>query len=91
MGQGKVYAIIYLCNYSCTISFLVKILLVNLKNIYIHYAWVSIIKKKILPKKCEVWKNGGICQNLRPLPLQVQFWSLFQLSSRTVKGFETEI
>ena len=71
MGQGKVYAIIYLCNYSCTIYFLVKILLVKLKNIYIHYAWISIIKKQNITKKCEGWKNGGICQNLWPLPLQV--------------------
>ena len=28
------------CNYSCTISFLVKILLVKLKNFYIKYAWI---------------------------------------------------
>ena len=35
MGQGRVYIS---CNYSCTISFLVKILLVKLKYLYIQYA-----------------------------------------------------
>ena len=34
------------CNYSCTISFLVKILLVKLKNLYIQYAWISVMKKQ---------------------------------------------
>ena len=33
-------------NYSYTISFMVKILLVKLKNLYIQYAWISIIKKQ---------------------------------------------
>ena len=43
MGQGKVYIS---CNYSCTISFLVKILLVKLKYLYIQYAWISNMKKQ---------------------------------------------
>ena len=30
-------------------------------------------------QKCEGGKNGGICQNLRPIPSQVYFWSFFQL------------
>ena len=33
------------CNYSCTISFLVDILLVKLKYLYIQYTWISIMKK----------------------------------------------
>ena len=33
-------------NYSCAISFLVKILLVKLKNLYIQYAGISIMKKQ---------------------------------------------
>ena len=32
--------------YPCTLSFMVKILLVKLKNLYIQYAWISIIKKQ---------------------------------------------
>ena len=35
IGQGNVYIS---CNYSCAISFLVKILLVKLKYLYIQYA-----------------------------------------------------
>ena len=35
LGQGKVYI---LCNYSCTISSLVKILLIKLRYLYIQYA-----------------------------------------------------
>ena len=34
------------CNYTCTISFLVKILLINLKYLHIQYAWISIMKKQ---------------------------------------------
>ena len=37
MGQGNVY---FSCNYSSTISFLVKILLVKIKCLYIQYAWI---------------------------------------------------
>ena len=59
------------CSYSCTISFLVKILLVKLKNLYIQYAWISIIKNKIVTKK-----DDGICQNF--------LLSLFHLSSKFV-------
>ena len=32
------------CNYSFSIFFSVKILLAKLKNLYIQYAWVSIMK-----------------------------------------------
>ena len=42
MGKEKVYIS---CNYSCTLSFLVKILLVKLKWLYIQYAWISMMKK----------------------------------------------
>ena len=59
------------CSYSCTISFLVKILLVKLKNLYIQYAWISIIKNEIVTKK-----DDGICQNF--------LLSLFHLSSKFV-------
>ena len=43
MGQEKVYIS---SNYSYAISFLVKILLVKLKYLYIQYAWISIMKKQ---------------------------------------------
>ena len=43
MGQRNVYIS---CNYSCTISFLVNILLVKLKYLYIQHAWISIMKKQ---------------------------------------------
>ena len=61
-GQGNVYIS---CNYSCTISFLVKILLVKLKYLYIQYAWISIIKNKNSKQKCDGGekKDGNICQN----------------------------
>ena len=42
------------CNYSCTISFLMKILLAKLKNLYIQY--ISIIKKQN--------SNHGYLQNV---------------------------
>ena len=66
MGQGKVYIS---CNYSCTISLLVKILLVKLKYLYIEsQSW----KNKIL-----TWNDGGTCQNFWALPSQVWNFSTF--------------
>ena len=53
MGQGNVYIS---CNYSCTISFLVKILLVKLKYLYIQYAWISIMKKQNSNQNVKVGK-----------------------------------
>ena len=84
MGQKKVYI---LCNYSCTISFLVKILLVKLKYLYIQYAWISIMKKQ----------NSNQNVKVEKLVLVKTFvhyhhkFQLFQLSSKIVKEFETEI
>ena len=72
MGQGKVYIS---CNYPCTISFLVKILLVKLKYLYIQYAWISIMKKKDSKQNGKVWKDGGTYQNFWPLPSQVSTFS----------------
>ena len=48
------------CSYSFTISFLVKVLLVKLKNLYIQHAWVLIIEKQNSSQKCEGWRDGGI-------------------------------
>ena len=47
MGKKKVYIS---CNYSCTKSFLVKMLLDKLRYVYIQYAWISITKKQIITK-----------------------------------------
>ena len=35
------------CNCSCTISFLVKILLAKLKNLFFQHAWISAMKRQI--------------------------------------------
>ena len=53
MEQGKVYIS---CNYSCTKSSLVKILLVKLKYLYIHCASISIMKKQISNQNVKVEK-----------------------------------
>ena len=76
-GQGNVYIS---CNYSYTISFLVKILLVKLKYLYIQYAWISIMKKQNSNqngkvKKMEGWKDGGTYQNIWSLLWQVLTFS----------------
>ena len=44
------------CNYSYTISFLEKILLVKLKNLYIQYDWISIMKKYNINQNVEIEK-----------------------------------
>ena len=44
------------CNYSCTISFMVKILLVKLKNLYIQFAWISIMKNQNSEQNVKVEK-----------------------------------
>ena len=43
LGRARLYIS---CNYSCTIFFLVKILLAKLTSLYIRYAWISIMKKQ---------------------------------------------
>ena len=44
-------------------SYLVKILLVKLKNLYIQHAWILNMKKQNNNQKWEGWKDGSICQN----------------------------
>ena len=44
------------CNYSCTIFFWVKILLVKLKWLFIQYAWISIMKKQNSNQNVKVGK-----------------------------------
>ena len=77
MGQGIVYV---WCNW----YFLVKILLVKLKYVYIQYAWISIMKKL----------NSN--QNEKVVLVKTfdhyhHKFQLFQLSCKIVKEFETEI
>ena len=81
MGQGKVYIF-------CTISFLLKILLVKLKYLYIQYAWISILRKQNNNQNVKVEKMVVLVKtfdhyhhNFQPL----------QLSCKIVKEFETEI
>ena len=44
------------CNFSCTISFLVKILLPKLRKLYIQYASISIMKKQNSDQKVKFEK-----------------------------------
>ena len=85
MGQGKVCIS---CNYSCTISFLVKILLVNLKYLYIQYAWTSIIKKQNRNQNVKVEKMVVLVKTFDHYHHKFE---LFQLPCKVVKEFETEI
>ena len=85
MGQGNIYIS---CNYSCTISFLVKTLLVKLEYLYIHYAWMSITKKQNSKQNGKVEKMVVLAKTFDHYRHKFQ---LFQLSSKIVKEFETEI
>ena len=85
MGQEKVYIS---CNYSCTIYFLVKILLVKLKHLYIPYAWISIVKKQNSNQNVKVEKMVVLVKTFDHSHYKFQ---LFQLYCKTVKEFETEI
>ena len=85
MGQGKVYIS---CNYSSTTNFLVKILLVKLKYLYIQYDWISVMKKQNSSQNVKVEKVVVIVKTFDHYHRKFQ---LFQLSCKIVKGFETEI
>ena len=63
-----------------------KILLVKSKNLLIKHASIFIMEKQNSNQKYESWKDGGVCQNFWPIPSQVSFWSLFQLSIKNVKN-----
>ena len=85
MGQEKVYIS---CNYSCTISFLVKILLVKLKYLYIQYAGISMMKKQNINQNVKVEKMVVL---VKTFDHYHQKFQLFQVSCKIVKEFETEI
>ena len=85
MGQGNVY-VSY--NYFCTISFLVKILLIKLKYLYIQYTLISIMKKQHSNQNVKVGKMVVLSKTSYHYHYKFQF---FQLSCKIVKEFETEI
>ena len=65
-----------------------KILLVKLKYLYIQYAWISIMKKQNSNQNVKVEKMVVLVKNFVHYHHKFQ---LFQLSSKIVKEFETEI
>ena len=65
-----------------------KILLVKLKYLYIQYAWISIMKKQNSNQNAKVEKMGVLAKTFDHYHHKFQ---LFQLSSKIVKEFETEI
>ena len=73
---GKVYIS---CNYSCTISFLMEILLVKLKYLYIQYAWISVMKKQNSKQNGKVEKMVVLVKNFDHHHHKFQ---LFQMSCK---------
>ena len=69
-------------------SFLVKILLFKLKYLYIQYAWISIMKKKISDQNGKVEKMVVLVKTYDHYHHKFQ---LFQLPCKIVKEVETEI
>ena len=55
-GALYIYIVYISCSYSCTVSFQVKIFLVELKYLYIQYVWISVIKKQNSNQNGKVYK-----------------------------------
>ena len=72
MGQWNVYIS---CNYSCTISFLVKILLFKLNYLYIQYTWISIMKKNKIATKIGRLKRWWYLS--KPLTITITTFNFF--------------
>ena len=87
-GQGNVYISCISCHHSCTVSFLVKILLVKLKYLYIQYARISIMKKQNSNQNGKVEMMVVLVKTFDHYHHKFQ---LFQLSCKIVKEFETEV
>ena len=68
-----------------------KILLVKLKKLYIQYAWISIMKKQKSNQNVKVGKVVVVFAKTFDHYHQKFNLLLFQLSSKTLKEFETEI
>ena len=67
-GRARLYIS---CNYSCTLYFLVKILLVKLKKFTLQHAWSYIVAQQNINQKLYACKDGRIYQNLLPIPLLI--------------------
>ena len=72
---------------------MVKTLLVKLKNVYVQFAWILIKKKQnsnqnVRVKKMVVFVKTFVHNHLM---FNFDFVKLFQLSSKTISEFETEI
>ena len=65
-----------------------EILLVKLKYLYIQYAWISIMKKKIVNK---MGRFGKMVVLIKTFDHYHHKFQLFQLSCKIVSKFETEI
>ena len=74
-GTGKNLYFMQLYNYSCTISFLVKILLINLKYLHIQYAWISIMKKQNSNQNVKVERWGNLSKLLTITITSFNFFS----------------
>ena len=72
---------------------MVKTLLVKLKNLYIQFAWILIKKKQNSNQNVKVEKMVVFVKTFvhNHLMFNFDFVKLFQLSSKTISEFETEI
>ena len=72
---------------------MVKTLLVKLKNVYVQFAWILIKKKQNSNQNVRVEKMVVFVKTFvhNHLMFNFDFVKLFQLSSKTVSEFETEI
>ena len=72
---------------------MVKTLLVKLKNVYVQFAWILIKKKQNSNQNVKVEKMVVFVKTFvhNHLMFNFDFVKLFQLSSKTISEFETEI
>ena len=72
---------------------MMKTLLVKLKNVYVQFAWILIKKKQNSNQNVRVEKMVVFVKTFvhNHLMFNFDFVKLFQLSSKTISEFETEI
>ena len=72
---------------------MVKTLLVKLKKVYVQFAWILIKKKQNSNQNVRVEKMVVFVKTFvhNHLMFNFDFVKLFQLSSKTISEFETEI
>ena len=68
-----------------------KTLLAKLKNLYIQYAWISIMKKQNSNPNVKGEKMVVFVKTFDYYQHKFKFGHFFQLSYKRVKEFETEI